>query len=172
MVWVPKQPAMKLIATRRRRDAPSGDGDRGALHLKRSYPALGGSVREARAALAAFAREVGARGDQLDAIRLATSEALSNAVRYAYPARDGHVHVNAWVAAGELWVLVADNGCGLHAGADSDGLGLGLALIAKVCDGFSIVERSSGGTEVRLRFDLRTGDSPGRLAPAASPARP
>jgi two-component sensor histidine kinase len=33
-------------------------------------------------------------------------------------------------------------------------LGFGLALISKMCDGFSIVERSSGGTEVRLRFDL------------------
>ncbi len=154
--WVPKQPAMRLIATRRRRNPSSVDGGRGAVHLKRSYPTVGGSVREARTAITAFAREVGARDDQLDAIRLAASEALSNAVRFAYPARDGHIHVNAWVAAGELWVLITDNGCGLHAGADSDGLGLGLALIAKVCDGFSIVEHSCGGTEVRLRFDLRS----------------
>jgi anti-sigma regulatory factor (Ser/Thr protein kinase) len=145
---------MKLIATRRQRDPPSRNGDGGSLHLKRSYPALGSSVGEARAAITAYAQEMGARGEQLEAIRLAASEALSNAVRFAYPARDGHVHVNAWVAAGELWVLITDNGCGMHAGAESDGLGLGLALISKVCDGFSIVERSSGGTEVRLRFDL------------------
>ena len=121
-------------------------------------------------ALTAFARETGARGDQLEAIRLATSEALSNAVRFAYPAREGHIHVNAWAAAGELWVLITDNGCGLHAGAESDGLGLRLALISKVCDALSIVERSSGGTEVRLRFDLRTAGSAGRLRPAASSA--
>jgi len=145
---------MKLTATRRRRDQTSRDGDREPLHLKRSYLAVAGSVGEARLALSAFAEEVGARGEQLEAIRLATSEAVSNAVRFAYPAREGHVHVNAWVAAGELWVLVHDNGCGLHAGAESDGLGLGLALISQVSDGFSIVERSSGGTELRLRFDL------------------
>ena len=161
---------MKLIATRRRRDQTSRDGDRQPLHLKRSYLASAGSVGEARVALAAFAREVGARGEQLEAIRLATSEALSNAVRFAYPAREGHVHVNAWVAGGELWVLITDNGCGLHAGAESDGLGLGLALIAKMCDGLSIVERSSGGTELRLRFDLRTEGSAGRLRPVATPA--
>ncbi len=162
--------SMKLIATRRRRDQTSRDGDRQPLHLKRSYLASAGSVGEARVALAAFAREVGAHGEQLEAIRLATSEALSNAVRFAYPAREGHVHVNAWVAAGELWVLITDNGCGLHAGAESDGLGLGLALISKMCDGFSIVERSLGGTELRLRFDLRTGGSAGRLRPVATPA--
>ena len=161
---------MKLIATRRRRDQTSRDGAGQPLHLKRSYLASAGSVGEARVALAAFAREVGAHGEQLEAIRLATSEALSNAVRFAYPARQGHVHVNAWVAAGELWVLITDNGCGLHAGAESDGLGLGLALISQLCDGFSIVERSSGGTELRLRFDLRTGGSAGRLRPVATPA--
>jgi anti-sigma regulatory factor (Ser/Thr protein kinase) len=159
---------MKLIATRRRRDPSSGDGGVGSAHLKRSYPALGSSVGEARTALGAYAREVGARGEQLEAILLAASEALSNAVRFAYPARDGHVHLNAWVAAGELWVLIADNGCGLHAGAESDGLGLGLALISKMCDGLSIVERSCGGTELRLRFDLRTAGSVGRPGPAAT----
>ena len=162
--------AMKLIATRRRRDPLSEDGGGASVHLKRSYPALGSSVGEARAALGAYAREIGARGDQLEAIRLAASEALSNAVRFAYPARIGHIHLNAWVAAGELWVLITDNGCGLHAGAASDGLGMGLALISRLCDGFSIVERSSGGTEVRLRFELRRAGSQGRPVPGASSA--
>ncbi len=163
--------AMKLIATRRRRDPLQGTGRDACLHLKRSYPAVAGSIPEARAALTAFAREVGARGEQLEALRLAASEALTNAVRFAYPARQGHVHVNAWVAVGELWVLITDNGCGLHAGAESDGLGMGLALISKLCDGFSIVERSSGGTEVRLRFDLRRAGSGARPDPSATSAR-
>jgi two-component sensor histidine kinase len=56
-----------------------------------------------------------------------------------------------------LWVLIADNGCGLHAGRDTDGLGLGLALISQMTDGFSVVGRSSGGTELRLRFALGNG---------------
>jgi hypothetical protein len=51
-------------------------------------------------------------------------------------------------------VLIADNGCGLHAGRDTDGLGLGLALISQMTDGFSVVGRSSGGTELRLREHL------------------
>ena len=51
-------------------------------------------------------------------------------------------------------MLIADSGCGLHAGRESDGLGLGLALIAEMSDGFAVVERSSGGTELRMCFDL------------------
>jgi two-component sensor histidine kinase len=63
------------------------------------------------------------------------------------------------MAGGELWVLIADSGCGIHAGRESDGLGLGLAMIAKLTDGFSVVERSSGGTELRLRFVLDASKS-------------
>jgi hypothetical protein len=56
---------------------------------------------------------------------------------------------------GNVAVLIGDGGCGIHAGRDSDRLGLRLALISQMTDGFSVVERSSGGTELRLRFCVR-----------------
>ncbi len=111
-------------------------------------------VPEARRAITEFAVAAGATGDQLEAIRLTTSEALTNVVLHAYPAWIGHVHLTVKLAGGELWVLIADSGCGVHAGPDSNRLGLGLALISQMTDGFSIVERSSGGTELRLRYVL------------------
>lgn len=113
-------------------------------------------VPAARRAIAEFAAAAGASADKLEAIRLTTSEALTNAVLYAYPAWAGHIHLTVRVAGGELWVLIADNGCGVHAGPDSDRLGLGLALISQLTDGFSIVERSCGGTELRLRYVLNS----------------
>jgi anti-sigma regulatory factor (Ser/Thr protein kinase) len=91
---------------------------------------------------------------RIQAIELAVSEALTNVVLYAYPWRTGEIHVTARVAGNELWVLIADNGCGLHAGRDNDSLGLGLALISQMTDGFAVVGRSSGGTELRLLFTL------------------
>ena len=118
------------------------------------YPAVPGSVSDARHAVAELAQAAGASDEQLDAIRLAVSEAMTNAVQYAYPARPGYIHLTARMAGGELWILIADNGCGIHAGRESDGLGLGLALISHSTDGLSIVERSTGGTEIQLRFVL------------------
>jgi anti-sigma regulatory factor (Ser/Thr protein kinase) len=129
--------------------------------LRESYPAFDSSIADGRRALADFAAAAGASAEQVDAVRSAASEALTNVVRYAYPARIGHIHVTARLAGGELWVLIADNGCGLHAGRESDGLGLGLALISQMTDGFSIVERSSGGTELRMLFCLTAGREPG-----------
>jgi anti-sigma regulatory factor (Ser/Thr protein kinase) len=120
-------------------------------------------VPEARRAITEFAKAAGASDEQLQAIRLTTSEALTNVVLHAYPAWMGHVHLTVKVAGGELWVLIADSGCGVHAGHDSNRLGLGLALISQLTDGFSIVERSSGGTELRLRFVLDPDLAPSQL---------
>jgi anti-sigma regulatory factor (Ser/Thr protein kinase) len=145
---------MSVIGSVRLSEYLADGGVRDRSHLRESYPAFACSVPVARQAISDFAAAAGAGDERLQAIRLASSEGLTNVVLYAYPARTGHIHVTARMAGGELWVLIADNGCGIHAGRDSDGLGLGLGLISQMTDGFSVVERSSGGTELRLRFVL------------------
>jgi anti-sigma regulatory factor (Ser/Thr protein kinase) len=124
--------------------------------LNESYPAVPEAVPLARRALTAVAAAAGAAGERLEEIRLAVSEALTNAVVHAYRDVDaGRFNVTAAVAAGELWVLVSDDGRGLHAWNDSRGLGIGLSLISGLSDDFAIVTRASGGTEVQMRFDLK-----------------
>jgi serine/threonine-protein kinase RsbW len=142
----------------------------------RSYPAIPASVPDARRDVTEFAGAAGVRGAELDAVRLAVSEALTNVVVHAYRGGSGMIHVTTAVASEELWVLVGDDGSGLHARTDSEGLGVGLALIAEVTDGFAVVERSSGGTEIRMRFaieparSLRNVYERGSAASAARPA--
>jgi anti-sigma regulatory factor (Ser/Thr protein kinase) len=123
-----------------------------------SFPAVAESVPRARHAIAGFAARAGAYGEQIDAVRLTSSEALTNAVLHAYRGEPGTVQVSAAVISRELWVLIADEGCGIQPGAERPGLGLGLGLIAKLTDDFEIVPRASGGTEVRMRFDLPETD--------------
>jgi serine/threonine-protein kinase RsbW len=123
--------------------------------LSDSYPAVPEAVPLARRALADVAAAAGAGGERLEEIRLAVSEALTNAVVHAYREGDaGHFQVTAAVASGELWVLISDDGRGLHAWNDSRGLGIGLSLISGLSDDFAIVTRAAGGTEVQMRFDL------------------
>jgi serine/threonine-protein kinase RsbW len=124
--------------------------------LNESYLAVPETVPLARRALAAVAAAAGAAGERLDEIRLAVSEALTNVVLHAYRNGEvGRLHVTAAVASDELWVLIGDDGRGLHAWNDSQGLGIGLSLISGLSDDFAIVTRASGGTEVQMRFDLR-----------------
>jgi serine/threonine-protein kinase RsbW len=140
--------------------------------LNESYPAVPEAVPLARRALATVAAAAGAAGDRLDDIRLAVSEALTNAVVHAYRGGEaGRLHVTAAVDTGELRVLIGDDGRGLHAWNDSQGLGIGLLLISWLTDDFAIVTRASGGTEVQMRFDLRDGVN-GDGSSARRPRRP
>jgi serine/threonine-protein kinase RsbW/stage II sporulation protein AB (anti-sigma F factor) len=122
--------------------------------LSRDYSAVAGSVPAARRALVDVAREAGAEADRLEAVALAVSEALTNAVVHAYPDRPGEIKVSAWTASGELVVVISDDGHGLRAHSDRPGLGVGLGLIATLSDEFEIVQPPSGGTEVQMRFCL------------------
>lgn len=136
--------------------------------LSESYPAVPGSLRTVRRAVAALAIEAGATGEQIDAIRLASSEAMTNAIVHAYGDDPGEIHVTAAVAADELWLLVADDGGGLRPHGRRSGLGLGLALIAQACEELTIVKRSNGGTELRMRFRLGAGRAEAEGAEAES----
>jgi anti-sigma regulatory factor (Ser/Thr protein kinase) len=113
------------------------------------------SVPLARRALTRFARWAGASEEQVAAVSLASSEAVTNVVQHAYDGAEGRVHVASAVACDELWVLISDDGVGLRARSGNRGLGVGLALIACLADTFSVLKRSGGGTELQMRFGLQ-----------------
>jgi anti-sigma regulatory factor (Ser/Thr protein kinase) len=139
--------------------------------LSESYAAVPASVPLARRAVTRFARSAGASEEQVAAVSLASSEALTNVVQHAYDGAEGSVYVASAVAGDELWVLVSDDGVGLRAGRSNRGLGVGLALIACLADTFSVLKRSSGGTELQMRFGLqarKTSESDRRLRTVSS----
>lgn len=131
----------------------------GASEVRESYPAVPESVARARAGIARYARGAGFRGQRLDAVCLAVSEAVTNVVRHAYAGTKGAFDLTAGIVTGELWVLVSDRGRGMQAASPNPGLGLGLALMADAADHFVVAERAVGGTEVRLGFRLAGGKS-------------
>jgi serine/threonine-protein kinase RsbW len=128
--------------------------------LSETYPAVAASIKRARWTVAEFATRSGINGEALDAIRLAVSEAVTNVVLHAYRDRTGAFHLNAAVAGEELWVLVADDGCGYKTPSQQPGLGWGLTIIAKQSTEYVITERATGGTEVRMRFPIPSSGEP------------
>jgi stage II sporulation protein AB (anti-sigma F factor) len=130
---------------------------------KREVPAASPDViRTLRRELVEYARRrLGASDASCDAIALATSEALTNAVQHAYVGeRHGPITIEARLeGANTMLVRVCDEGRGPLPRADSPGLGLGLGVMAQVADEFSISTRQDRpGTVVTLRFSLRNGD--------------
>jgi anti-sigma regulatory factor (Ser/Thr protein kinase) len=123
--------------------------------LVETYPAVADSVPLARRALARLASACGAAADQIDAVRLAVSEAMTNAVVQG-SGTGGGIRVRAAVAEDGLAVSIDDNLSWIRPGPAEPNLGpgLGLALIAHATDELAIAKRPSGGTELRMRFAL------------------
>jgi anti-sigma regulatory factor (Ser/Thr protein kinase) len=150
-----------MLAERQRAPEANGedldDLDAGA-YLSESAPAVPAAVPWARGLVGAFAAAAGVHGQRLEDVRLATSEAVTNAVAYAYDDAPGLLHVIGAVVSGELWLVIADDGNGMRTRPSATrGLGLGLGLMAQLSDALTILSRSSGGVEVRMRFDLLQG---------------
>jgi serine/threonine-protein kinase RsbW/stage II sporulation protein AB (anti-sigma F factor) len=116
------------------------------------------SIRAIRTAIADVAVQAGASPATVAAIRLAVSEAVTNAVRHAYDegSVSGEIRACARVEHdGEdlLVVAVSDDGPGLRPRPDSPGLGLGLPLIAQSARSMDIINGDPGAT-VCMRFAL------------------
>jgi anti-sigma regulatory factor (Ser/Thr protein kinase) len=110
-----------------------------------------------RREVAAFAQRAGLDDDGVSDVRLAVSEAATNAVVHGYrDAREGELGVIAYVGDGELNVIVSDSGIGLAPRPDSPGLGLGMPLMATLTSRFRVVSRGAG-TEIHMAFALPNG---------------
>jgi serine/threonine-protein kinase RsbW len=105
-----------------------------------------------------FARGEGVPNPPLEDLRLAISEAVTNAVIHAFrtQAGPGTVTVTVDVTLNELVeAIVRDDGTGMSARRDSPGLGLGLGLIDSVADAVEGRVPADGvGFELRMCFLL------------------
>lgn len=109
-----------------------------------------GSVSVARRAASEYAE---ARGLDPDAVALAVSETVTNAVVHAYREDvEGEIYLTMHRNGDGIVVIVADNGRGIRPNPDSPGLGYGLPLVASVADEVGIARSPQGGTRVRMRF--------------------
>ena len=91
----------------------------------------------------------------MGSVRLAVSEAATNAVVHAYREDEdqGELQVRAFVDGPELVVIVCDTGLGVAPRADSPGLGLGMPLMATVTTRFQVIS-DGRGTEIHMAFAL------------------
>jgi anti-sigma regulatory factor (Ser/Thr protein kinase) len=118
-----------------------------AISIQEELPAAPASVAAARRLMRRFAGDLGV---DVDAIELAVSEAVSNAVVHAYGGGRGTVEVEAAAVPYELRVVVRDHGCGIredHIG----GAGFGLAIIRRLAQHVDLDDTGRGVT-LTMRF--------------------
>ncbi len=120
---------------------------------------LAANIPVARMAVATFASSLDFTISGIEEIKVAVSEAVSNAVLHAYPQGEGEILVRAFAEGDNLVIEVEDNGQGIsdiprakEAGFTTmpDHMGLGLCFIESFVDEVYIDSSPSKGTKVRM----------------------
>jgi serine/threonine-protein kinase RsbW len=128
-----------------------------AIPFEARYPGTPLGVSVLRRAMAGLAKECGMDAEGIADVRLAVTEAATNAVMHAYAEADGELRVTAAAHDGELTIVIGDTGPGLVERENSPGLGLGLAIIATVAERLKIASHS-GSTEIHMAFRCPKAD--------------
>jgi anti-sigma regulatory factor (Ser/Thr protein kinase) len=139
--------------------------------LRLTVPARAENVALARQALAGVIDALRTPPALAADIKIAVTEAATNAVLHAYPDGDGPLELHVLVAGARLDVIVSDRGVGLDplgAGDDTPASGFGLSLIAALSGSFA-VSSSAEGTRVRMSFDSNPDEALLEPGDAASP---
>ena len=110
-----------------------------------------------RQAISGVGEALGLSPRLLSDVKLAISEACTNAIVHAYEDAQratGTLVVCAAKAPDALVVTVTDGGRGIAPRIDGGGLGLGLPLIAALSRSLAIREGPDAGTEIEMTFGL------------------
>lgn len=134
-------------------------GDETAHDLRLVLPANAQNVVLVRHVVTCMVESLRLPARLREDIRLAVTEACTNVVRHAYAGHHGRLEVRITRdPPGALTIVVADNGSGLKPRLHSEGMGLGLPLMAALAHALEIEERRDAGSCVRMRF-LLAGDA-------------
>jgi serine/threonine-protein kinase RsbW len=134
-----------------------------------ALPARPENVAVVRQSLAGVAEAMNVEVALLSDMKIAVTEACTNAVLHAYDGFEGSLEIVLRAEDTALTISVRDRGPGfkpLPAEHDEAPLGFGLALIASLADAFSI-QGSAAGTEVQMTFDVHPEGGNGSPPPAA-----
>ena len=126
-----------------------------AIPFEARLPGTPLGVRKLRRAMSAIAADCGMSADAIADVKLAVTEAATNAVMHAYAETAGELTVSATRQDGELAIVIGDSGPGFAQRDDSPGLGVGLTVMATVAKRLRIVS-APGGTEIHLTFPCPT----------------
>ncbi|HHV44372.1 MAG TPA: anti-sigma F factor [Firmicutes bacterium] len=129
-------------------------------HVRMEFPSLGENVAFARTAVAVFASQLDYTLEELDEIKVAVSEAVSNCVIHAYPETVGTVVLEAAIRGDALEIVVRDRGRGIedvnkaleptYTTLPEERMGLGLAFIKMYMDEIVLESTVGEGTTLHM----------------------
>ena len=131
------------------------------------FPSRSSNEAFARSAVACFAAQMDPTLEELGDIRLAVSEAVTNAIVHAYGGcGEGLIYISVRLYSDrEITVEISDRGCGIEdvekarepfftTGSGEDRCGMGFLVMQTVTDALSVRSKVGRGTCVLMRKKL------------------
>jgi serine/threonine-protein kinase RsbW/stage II sporulation protein AB (anti-sigma F factor) len=130
------------------------------IEFSATYEATPQNVAVLRNQMATLARDCGLDDLAIHDVKLAVSEAATNALLHAYrDTEPGTIRVEAVIENGDLVIAIKDDGVGMAPRTDSPGLGLGLPVIASVAKRVEVIP-DEPGTRLRMAFTCPRAAAP------------
>ena len=137
------------------------------------FPSRSSNEGFARAAVACFAAQMDPTMNELEDIKTAVSEAVTNAIVHAYPDAIGKVMVKARICPGNvLEVTVKDHGCGIpdvdkarepmFTTGGEERSGMGFTIMESFMDRLQVRSVPGRGTSVTMKKKLAPRTNAGR----------
>lgn len=116
----------------------------------------------ARSAIAAFATQLDPTLDELNDIKTAVSEAVTNCIVHAYPNSVEKIHIRARLFEdNNIEIVIKDNGLGIpnvemartpmYTTGDSERSGMGFTIMESFMDTLKVKSKSGHGTVVTMK---------------------
>ena len=133
-----------------------------SIHTSADY----GAEAYLRSCVAAFCVRLSPSLDEINDIKTAVSEAVTNVIVHAYPHTCGEVRVDVKLVERTVYIDVTDNGCGIDDVAlarqpffsgDTSGerSGVGFTVMDAFMDGLTVENRTEGGLRVSMKKHIR-----------------
>ena len=136
-------------------------------HFSMTLPAKNGNEGFARAAVAAFCAPLSPTLEQINDIKTAVSEAVTNAIIHAYPSGDGEIVVEVVIYEEKvIAVKVSDEGTGMidieeakkpffTTKSKEEHSGMGFTIMEAFMDRLEVVSEQGRGTSITMQKDLK-----------------
>lgn len=136
--------------------------------MKLEFLSLSENEKFARSSVAAFISQLNPTLDEIEDIKAAVSEAVTNAVVHAYQDTIGTIYITCTLKQNTATITVRDTGCGicdialartpLYTGLkDSERSGLGFTVMETFMDEIDVVSEPDMGTTITLIKTIRQG---------------
>lgn len=135
--------------------------------IKVVFPSLSVNERMARMVVGGFVGLYDPRVDDLNDIKTAVSEAVTNCIVHGYRDTIGDIELTAKAfKSGVIYIKIKDKGCGIEdvekamtplftTLPDEERSGLGFSVMESFCDSISVKSKPRAGTTVVLKKKLR-----------------